>query len=145
MSTDRKLPIAHSSEKQSTTDHAILPVIQEFVRVQKETIETGRVIASKTVKNEVEDVSMTLDTDDVTIERVPIGEYIESGTPESRYEGDMLIIPVVKEELVIEKRLVLVEEIRIRKRTLQTEFSEQVTLRKEEVDVKHEKSNEVKN
>ena len=86
MSTDRKRPIAHYSEKQSTKDHAILPVIQEFLRVEKETIETGRVIASKTVKNEVEDVSMTLDTDDVTIERVPIGEYIESGTPESRYE-----------------------------------------------------------
>ncbi len=141
MSSDAKQPINDSFEK-STTELKVMPVIQEFVHVGKQVVETGRVSATKSVKEEVADISVTLNRDDIRIERIPIGEYIESDAPESRYEGDTLIIPVVKEELVIQKRLVLIEEIRITKNLATTEFSEQVTLRKEEVEIRRE-SNEL--
>lgn len=101
-------------------------------------------VAAKTVKEEIADVSLPLMRDDVSIERIPIGKYIESEAPESRYEGDTLIIPVVREEVVIQKRLVLVEEVRIRKRIVETEFTEQVSLRREEVDVREESNNDLK-
>lgn len=139
MSVNPKKPIIDSSEKLK-----VIPVIQEFLDVGKQTIETGRVIAAKSVTEEVEDVSVKLNHDDVNIERIPISQYIESDVPASRYEGDTLIIPVVKEELVIQKRLILVEEIRISKRIVKTEFSEQVTLRKEEVEIKEERNNSMK-
>jgi uncharacterized protein (TIGR02271 family) len=144
MSSDAKQPINDSSESKGTADLKVMPVIQEFVRVGKQTVETGRVIATKSVKEEVADISVTLNRDDLSIERIPIGEYIESDAPESRYEGDTLIIPVVKEELVIQKRLVLIEEIRITKRRATTELNEQVTLRKEEVEIRTESNNELK-
>jgi stress response protein YsnF len=55
--------------------------------------------------------------------------------PEPRYEGDTLIIPVVEEMLVTEKRLLLREEVRItrRQRTEQAEIRD--VLRREIVDV----------
>ena len=50
-----------------------------------------------------------------------------------REEGDTTIIPVIEEVLVVEKRLFLKEEIRIR-RTQTTQLHEEtVTLRREEV------------
>lgn len=140
MSADLKQPTSNSPKQQATIDHGVIPVIQEFVHVEKQTVDTGRVVAAKTVKEEVADISVTLMRDDVSIERIPIGEYIESEAPASRYEGDTLIIPVVKEELVIQKRLVLVEEIRITKHVVTTEFTEQVPLRKEEVEIREEGS-----
>jgi stress response protein YsnF len=48
-----------------------------------------------------------------------------------RIEGDTTIIPVVEEILVVEKRLVLVEEIRIRQVATTDEVSIPVTLRKQ--------------
>jgi uncharacterized protein (TIGR02271 family) len=44
-----------------------------------------------------------------------------------------MIIPVLREEVVVEKRILLVEELRITKRQIQTNTPQQVTLRKEEV------------
>jgi len=117
----------------------MIPVVQEFLNVSKQTVETGTVRVSKKVEEKVEDVSMPLMQEEIVIDRVPIGTTISAEAPLSRYEGDTLIIPVVKEEYVVQKRLVLVEEVRITKRTIVTEFKEQVKLRKEVIEVKEEK------
>lgn len=54
----------------------------------------------------------------------------------------MMIIPVVQEQLVMQKRLVLVEELRVRKQVVETHQPQSVTLRKEEIDVKRIAENE---
>ena len=51
--------------------------------------------------------------------------------PVAQVEGKITIIPVVEEIVVVEKRLVLVEEIRIRKIATSQEVSIPVTLRKQ--------------
>lgn len=66
----------------------------------------------------------------VEVTRVPVGREIDL-VPQSRVEGDTTIIPVVEEIAVVEKRLVLVEEIRIRQITTTEEVSIPVTLRKQ--------------
>lgn len=53
--------------------------------------------------------------EDVDVQRVAINQVVES-VPDTRIEGDTTIIPVVEEILVVEKRLVLREEVRITKR-----------------------------
>ena len=61
---------------------------------------------------------------------MPVGCIVETA-PDVRTEGDLTIVPVVEEVLVVEKRLVLKEELHIR-RTSQTEVVEvPVTLRKQ--------------
>jgi len=63
-------------------------------------------------------VSMNIDealfSDDVSVERVPVNRIVEV-LPETRQEGDITIIPVVEEVITIEKRLLLREEVRIRR------------------------------
>jgi stress response protein YsnF len=56
--------------------------------------------------------------------------------PQVREEGDTLIIPVVKKEIVIEKKLLLVEELRVRKEKIETHRPQTFKVMKEEVDIK---------
>jgi stress response protein YsnF len=49
-----------------------------------------------------------------------------------REEGDTIIIPIVEEVLTIERRLVLKEEVRIRRIRETERYQERVTLRKQQ-------------
>jgi stress response protein YsnF len=51
-----------------------------------------------------------------------------------------MIIPVIQEVVVIEKRLMLVEEIRVNKHQTETKVSETITLRKEEINIERIKA-----
>jgi stress response protein YsnF len=51
-----------------------------------------------------------------------------------------MIIPVIQEVVVIEKRLMLVEEIRVNKQQTETKVSETITLRKEEINIERIKA-----
>lgn len=93
----------------------VLPVVQESLSVDKRRVVTGRT-RIETVTDTVEEfVKTELESDSVSIERVPIGVEIDS-VPAVRVEGDVTILPVVEEILVVEKRLVLREEIRVARR-----------------------------
>ena len=72
--------------------------------------------------------------DDVSVERVAIGRPI-TAVPAPRHEGNTLVIPVVEEELVTEKRLVLREEIRITRRQVTEQVPVSETLRREVVEI----------
>lgn len=109
-----------------------IPVIQEQVRVDREVVETGRVSVQKRVHEETQMLNLPTLHQSVDIERLPINRVVEQA-PEARYEGDVLVIPVVREEVITMTRLVLVEEVRL-KNTYRTEVdSQSVTLRREEV------------
>jgi hypothetical protein len=51
----------------------------------------------------------------VNVERVPVNRFIEQPV-ETRQEGDVTIVPVMEEVLVVQRRLMLKEEIRITRR-----------------------------
>jgi len=113
----------------------VIPVIEEEAVVGKRVVETGKVRVSKRVSEHEEIIDEPLFREEVSVERVPVNQYIDAA-PTVRYEGDLMIIPVVQEQIVMQKRLVLVEEIRVRKELVETHQPQTVTLRKEEVDVR---------
>jgi uncharacterized protein (TIGR02271 family) len=117
-----------------TAAAAVIPVIQEQVLVEKQVVEKGKVRISKQVREYEELVDVPLLGDEVVVERVAVNQYVESA-PAVRYEGETMIIPVVREVAVVEKRLVLAEELRVTKRRVETHAPQVVTLRKEEVSV----------
>jgi uncharacterized protein (TIGR02271 family) len=121
------------SERESKS----IPVVEERVRLDKKLVETDRVQAVKRVHEEEEIVTSLLSHDEFEIERIPVGRQVESAPPPIRYEGNTMIIPVLREEVIIQKRLVLVEEIKITKRQITSVHTEPVRLRKEEVIVEH--------
>lgn len=123
------------SEIQTEHETIVIPVIEEEAFLGKEVVETGRVLISKRVNQSEEIVDVPLFSEQVTVERVPVNRYVDVA-PAVRHEGDTMIIPVVQEQLVMQKRLVLVEELRVKKQIVETHQPQSVTLRKEQVEVK---------
>lgn len=110
-----------------------IPVLEEHLNVSKKVIETARVHLSKTVHESIESFEIPLKEEELVVTRVPKNELIDTEQVASRYEGDVMIIPIVKEVVVIEKRLMLVEEIHVSKKQTERTETREVSVRKEEV------------
>lgn len=120
----------------SITERVVVPVVEEELAVGKR--ERVTPVRVRTVVREREEVvDEPLHHETVEVERVPVGRQVD-GPVESRTEGDTVIIPVLEEVLVVEKRLVLKEELRITLRRTEERFRQTVTLRSEEAIVERE-------
>lgn len=117
---------------QPEQERLVLPVAVEELEVQKRTVETGRVRVHKVVREREELVEEPLLQDVVDVERVVVNRVVDAAMP-VRYEGDTMIIPVLEEVLVVEKRLILTEELRVTRRRIVNQQPQHVTLRSEEV------------
>jgi uncharacterized protein (TIGR02271 family) len=97
----------------------VMPVLEETLEIHKRQVETGRVRLTKIVREREELVDEPLLHHEVTVERKALNCVVEH-PPAARQEGDTLIIPIVEEILVIEKRLILKEELHITTRQTET-------------------------
>lgn len=109
-------------------------VIQEQVQIDKEVIETGIVQILKQVSEERQVVDLPSSREEITVERVARNQYVET-PPNVRYEGDTMIIPVLQEVIVTQKKILLVEEVYVTKHRVHAHRSEEVILRKETIAV----------
>ena len=113
---------------------ALIALAEETLSISKRRIETGRVrIGIRTESNEVQANASLLD-EHVEVERVPINREVTE-VPAVREEGNVTIYPVLEEILVVEKRLVLKEEVHVRRVSSQTVVSQPVTLRRQRADI----------
>ena len=112
----------------------VIPVVEETLRVEKREYESGRVLVHKTVTEREELAEVLLRQQDLIVERVPVGRAV-SEAPQTRQDGDTLIVPILEEVLVVEKRLFLKEELRIRKHSSERTEQHKVRLRTEHVEI----------
>ncbi len=112
----------------------VVPLHEERLAVSKRRIDTGVVKVSRTTHEYEQLVDEALAREQVEVERVPIGKTVDK-MPSVRDEGDILVVPVVEEVLVVERRLFLKEEVRIKKIHTSERHQEKVTLRKQEASV----------
>jgi uncharacterized protein (TIGR02271 family) len=110
---------------------------EEELRASVREREAGSVNVKKSVRTEREVVRVPRRREEVDIERVPVeGEArVPSGATEADIGEEEVIVQVFEEEVVVTKRVVLKEEIRLRKRVAWDEEAVEVDLRKEEVEV----------
>ncbi len=127
---ETKLEPNQAAERLASTE--TIPIYAETVQVAKRIVETGKAVIKKTVSERDEVVEAMLARHDVAVERVPIGRVVGE-VPPARQDGDTWILPVVEEVLVVEKRLILKEELHIRTTTRHEAFQETVRLRTEHV------------
>jgi uncharacterized protein (TIGR02271 family) len=120
-----------SSSADRSGDELVVPVTVEEVDIRKRQWETGGVRVEIGVREREELVDEPLVRQEVSVERVPINQVVEA-PPAVRQEGNTTIVPVLEEVLVVEKRLVLKEEVRITKRTFEAHEPQRVLLRTEE-------------
>jgi len=115
---------------------AIVPLVAETAAVSKQFRTTGRVRVKVRTETERRMLVEELAGQEIEIERVPRNELIET-IPEVRTENGTTIIPLVQEQLVVEKRLVLVEEVRLHRVQTKQTVTVPVDLRAERADVEH--------
>jgi len=111
-----------------------IPVVAEELDVSKRSVATGSVRVQKRLIGHDELVDMPLMREDVDVRRVLIDRDIDS-VPLMREEAGTIIVPLVEEVLVVEKRLRLREEVHITRRRTEERHQENVTLLREEVEV----------
>ncbi|HYE50423.1 MAG TPA: DUF2382 domain-containing protein [Azospirillaceae bacterium] len=111
-----------------------VPLVEETVRVGKREVESGGVRVSVSVETREVPVEQVLERRTAEVTRRAVGHPVDQ-VPQPRQEGDVLVIPVVEEEVVVTKRLILKEEILIR--TVVDRRTEQgvVTVRSERAEV----------
>jgi stress response protein YsnF len=120
-----------------TVAEEIIPVVEESATIGKREVVTGHVRV-RTVTDTVEELThASVQREDVEVTRVPIDRVVETA-PEIRIDGDVTIVPVLEEVLVLKKRLVLKEELHIRRRVETEAVEVPVTLRKQRAVVERE-------
>lgn len=110
-------------------------LIEEDAAVSVRAVATGRVRVETHVETFEQMARAELATDAVDVTRVPIDRPIIGVLPQLRTEGETTIVPVFEEVLVVEKRLMLKEELHIRRRTTVETVAEPVTLRRQVAEV----------
>jgi uncharacterized protein (TIGR02271 family) len=106
------------------------PVAEEEARVRKRKVSKGRVRISTKLDDAIEIVTAELEEQKVQVTRVPVNRPVDA-PPVVRTENDTTIIPIVEEVLAIEKRLVLKEELHVRRSVIRERVEIPVTVRKQ--------------
>jgi stress response protein YsnF len=109
----------------------VLPLLKETLTTSRNQI-AGNIVRVATVTREQEHfVDEELSHQHVEIERVPVGRQVDA-IPPVREEGDTTVLPVMEEVIVIERRLILKEEIRVTRVRSTERQRERVVLRKQD-------------
>jgi len=122
------------SDRPDQREELAIPVIEEELVVDKRKVPIGSVEVRKHLLERTETVDMPLLKEEVDVRRVPINREIDH-IPPTREEGDVIIIPVVEEEIVISKRLVLKEEVHLTRHRSVRRMSKDVIVHREEAEV----------
>ena len=132
----------HSSKRTTDEDEITVQRSEEELVAGTREREAGSVNVRKRVRTERERLSVPKKREEFSVERVPVetsrreAEGTERASERGIVEEDSEIrIPIVEEEIVVEKRPVVKEEIRLRKNVVEEEEVIEEDVRKEEVDV----------
>ena len=123
------------SRTDDQTPETIIPLAAEEATVAKQVVETGRVQVARLTREREQLIDEMLARETAEISRVRVGQPVEA-MPAVREEDDVVIIPIVEEVLVVERRLFLKEEVRIRRVRTTQKHQESVTLRYQEAVVR---------
>lgn len=119
-----------STDQPKTND---LVLHDEELSVEKEVREIGAVRLLKTVETEHVSEPVELVREYAEIDRVPPNDE-ESGEIETLPDGS-LSIPVLAEELVLSKRVVVVERVVVRRSAAREEHAVEADLKRERLEV----------
>ena len=105
---------------------------EEELKVGTRKREVGKVRVHKRVRTERERLRVPKRREEITVERVPVGD---EPSPEVEIADEEIRVPVIEEEVVVEKRPVAKEEIRIRKEIVEDSEVIEEEVRREEIDI----------
>lgn len=95
-------------------EHHVLALHDEQLVVSKRTVPRATVRVATVTRSEDRLVEQELTHERIEIERVPINIFVETAPP-VRTEGDLTILPVLEEVVIVQRRLLLREEVHVRR------------------------------
>ena len=104
---------------------------EEELRAGTREREAGAMKIRKRVRTDREQIEVPTKHEEVTVERVPV----EGEATEAQIGEDEVTVPVTEEEVVVDKRAVAKEEIRLRKDVVEDTETVEEDVRREEVEV----------
>jgi len=113
-----------------TRHEEAIPVVEETARIDKREVQTGRVKVHTVVETSEQMVREALSSQNVKVTRVPVDQPV-TRVPVIRTENGITIVPVLEEILVVEKRLILREELHIKQEVSHETVEVPVSLRKQ--------------
>ncbi|MDN4633654.1 YsnF/AvaK domain-containing protein [Sphingomonas sp. PsM26] len=119
-------------------DKRTIPLYEEHLEIDKLQTVTDRVKVSTHVDERTVLLEDTVERGDLTIERIAVDRAVAQA-PEPRQEGDTLIVSLVEERLVVEKRLFVIEELRITRTSTTEHVAIPQTVRTMRATVEHAK------
>jgi uncharacterized protein (TIGR02271 family) len=120
-----------AGEKTQDTEQTVIPLQAEEVSVSKKRVVTGQVRVATVTRQHEQLVEELLERNHVEVERTAVNREVDEA-PTVREDGDTLIIPIVEEVVVVQRRLVLKEEIRISRKRETQPYQERVVVRRQE-------------
>lgn len=109
---------------------------EEELSVETRERGAGAVRVRKSVYTDHEEFRVPRRREEVEIERVTADQLADSEVPEGAEIGeDEMVMRVYEEEIVVSKRLVLKEEVRLRKGVVEEKELVEADLRREEVEI----------
>lgn len=131
--TDRSEQRLETVTEVAVGEELTVQIVEERAQVSIEKVETGRIRVRTRTESVEQLVSQELQSNLVGVHRVAINRMLAADEPPPRIreEGSVTIIPVFEEILVVEKRLVLLEEVHVRNTARGETVGIPVTLRKQ--------------
>ena len=104
---------------------------EEELRAGTRERQAGEVGVRKTVRTDRERIEVPTRHEEVTVDRVPV----EGEATEAEIGEDEVSVPLTEEQVVVEKRPVAKEEVRIRKEVVEDTEVVEEDVRREEVEI----------
>jgi uncharacterized protein (TIGR02271 family) len=108
----------------------VVPVLEEELVAGARRVKTGSVRVEKHVERRIRRVDLPLLKEDVEIRRVPVNRVVNA-PPVIRRSGDVIVVPVVEEQITITRRLVLKEEVHVLRRRTRERITKEIPVERE--------------
>lgn len=119
--------------RQGRENIAYITRSEEELAVGKRPVKAGEVEASKTIETKHVKEKVPVNKEEVIVERRPASATSKAGQP--KIGKDEITVPVMEEEVVVQKRAVPKEEVVIKKTMTKDEKTVEADLKREKVDV----------
>ena len=115
----------------------VIPIVEESLDVSKRMVATGKVRLEKTVQSHDVTLDEALKVSTWEVKRIAVNLPVDVA-PGVRQEGNTTIYPLLEEQLILTKQLVLKEEIRVTRNDSERRDRQTVALRWEQLTVERE-------
>jgi len=116
-------------------EEIVIPVVAEELTIERQRVARSTVRVHKRVATREEVVDEPTIREEIHVEHVPVNALVEGDPPQPRTEGEVFVIPILEEVLVVERRLLVREEVRISRRRTSVSNPQRVTLRREFIEI----------